>query len=65
MSVSINIVEPGEAKTEMNQGSNIPPSVINDVIDYLLSKDNHKGFNIIDRDKNILKFCHEIENMYV
>lgn len=55
--IQINVIEPGEAFTEMNQGSPTPPLVISNVLLHLLttSKNGPSG-KFFDRDMNSLEF---------
>lgn len=61
---SFFLIEPGEAKTEMNKGSNISPKVIIPIIKYLENMESISRVEFIDRNFYKLKFCYKINEMY-
>lgn len=57
--IQINIVQPGEARTEMNQGSSVSPySVVSIVLLLLTQKKGSANGKFFDRNGQHLQFCH-------
>lgn len=57
--IQINIVQPGEARTEMNQGSSVSPySVVSMVLLLLSQAKGSANGKFFDRNGRHLQFCH-------
>tara|TARA_Y100000590_G_scaffold424852_1_gene532247 strand:- start:30 stop:794 length:765 start_codon:yes stop_codon:yes gene_type:complete len=54
------VLEPGEAKSEMNRDSKINPKCILPVIDYIFKLKEYNEVVFLDRDKKRLKFINEL-----
>tara|TARA_Y100000294_G_scaffold177869_1_gene205338 strand:- start:1291 stop:2055 length:765 start_codon:yes stop_codon:yes gene_type:complete len=58
--IKMAILEPGEARSEMNASSEVSAKCILPAIEYILKLNNYNNLMFIDRDKKILKFVNPL-----